>query len=58
MELLSEGTDIDDGVVDGVVDGVRDGVLVLAPSRVMLVDGDMDNHLIGSALRGPTMMTV
>ena len=48
MELPSEGTDVDDGVVDGVVDGVRDGVLVLAPSRVLLVD----DHLIGSALRG------
>ena len=58
MELPSEGTDVDDGVVDGVVDGVRDGVLVHATSRVVLVDGDMDDHLIGSALRGPTMMTV
>ena len=58
MELPSEGTDVDDGVVDGVVDGVRDGVLVLAPSRVLLVDGGMDDHLIGSALRGPTMMMV
>ena len=52
MELPSEGTDVDDGVVDGVVDGVRDGVLVLAPSRVLLVDVGMDDHLIGSAPRG------
>ena len=52
MELPSKGTNVDDGIVDGVVDGVRDGVLVLAPSRVLLVDGGMDDHLIGSALRG------
>ena len=52
MELPSEGTNVDDGIVDGVVDGVRDGVLVLAPSRVLLVDGGMDDHLIGSALGG------
>ena len=43
---------VDDGIVDGVVDGVRDDELVLAPSRVLLVDGDMDDHLIGAALRG------
>ena len=48
MELPFEGTDNDDDVVDGG----RDGGLVLAPLRVLLVDGDMDDHLFGSALRG------
>ena len=32
---------VDDGIVDGVVDGVRDDELVLASSRILLVDSDM-----------------
>ena len=41
---------VDDGIVDDVVDGLTDDELVLASSRVLLVDGDMDGHPIGSAL--------
>ena len=43
---------VDDGIVDDVVDGLTDDELVLASSRILLVDGDMDGHPIGSALRG------
>ena len=55
MELPFEGTDDDDGLVDGV----RDDGPVLAPFMVLLIDGDMDDHLVGAALReGLTMMTM
>ena len=48
MELPFEETDDDDGLVDGV----RDDGPVLAPLMVLLVDGDMDDHLVVAALRG------